>query len=570
MSKHKTKQVANQCVAVERKPDARLLDDVSSIVKAAEDSGLKDSFFGENCSVKDQIRSIAEKYDITSRQAVIFSVLVNLSREYYIDDSRLANFFSCQLVDILRCSDDLVKLAEKRLIIKCKGNSSDRYILPNYVIDMIKKNVAYRFEGYKCENEDDFFEKISKIFNNLRRMDLDSDLTKHDLNSYIKENSDFHICRAISNLHLDDPIQEMWLYDIASTTAKGDGECDLEGMSSLYGHESIYRVFNKGVRDENCKVFSMGLVEKSGDAFWGLSYKLSNKGISLLLPNYKSNMLKQKREEHQGVTLAKDISEKQMFYNSGERELVDELTTLLMPENFKNIKNRLKAKNRRVGFASLLYGGPGTGKTETVLQIARKTGRNVISVDMSSIRDKYVGESEKNVKAIFEGYKVMLKEEDLEPILLFNEADAIIGKRIQTQRSVDKMENAMQNILLQEMENFEGIMIATTNLTCNLDSAFERRFLYKIMLSSPSVEARTWIWKSMIPYLDESTASLLADEFCFSGGQMENIARKCDVSAIIHGKDKLDYDAIRGYCLEENIKSDTPTRRKIGFTSARS
>ena len=115
-----------------------------------------------------------------------------------------------------------------------------------------------------------------------------------------------------------------------------------------------------------------------------------------------------------------------------------------------------------------------------------------MQVNISEIKSMWVGESEKNIKAIFDRYRVVAKQSKRIPILLFNEADAVIGKRKEgAERSVDKMENSIQNIILQEMESLEGIMIATTNLVQNMDSAFERRFLYKVKFEKPELAQRT-------------------------------------------------------------------------------
>lgn len=130
-----------------------------------------------------------------------------------------------------------------------------------------------------------------------------------------------------------------------------------------------------------------------------------------------------------GMLSFEDISPKQLFYNSKEQRQVEELTSLLDEEHFQRIKNRLKETNFRSGFACLFYGAPGTGKTETVLQIAKKTGRDLIQVNVSEVKSMWVGESEKNIKGIFDDYKKKVKQLAKAPILLFNEADAIIGKR---------------------------------------------------------------------------------------------------------------------------------------------
>ena len=125
------------------------------------------------------------------------------------------------------------------------------------------------------------------------------------------------------------------------------------------------------------------------------------------------------------------------------------------------------------------------------------------------------------------------------------------------------MENSIQNIILQEMEDLDGILIATTNLTCNLDKAFERRFLYKIRFEKPSVEARASIWKSMIPALSTEECSHLAAAFDFSGGQIENIARKRAVRSLISNEEPS-FEDVCAYCREETIGEPRPGR-KIGF-----
>ena len=125
------------------------------------------------------------------------------------------------------------------------------------------------------------------------------------------------------------------------------------------------------------------------------------------------------------------------------------------------------------------------------------------------------------------------------------------------------MQNAIQNIILQEMETLQGIMIATTNLTGSLDKAFERRFLYKIRFDKPSLEAKRSIWQSMIPELDDRQAQELAEGYEFSGGQIENIARKKAVDDILNGTDGIDMTAIRGYCDSELI--DAHPTAKVGF-----
>jgi SpoVK/Ycf46/Vps4 family AAA+-type ATPase len=218
----------------------------------------------------------------------------------------------------------------------------------------------------------------------------------------------------------------------------------------------------------------------------------------------------------------------------------------------------------RGGFCCLLSGPPGTGKTETVYQLARETGRDLIMVDISQTKSMWFGESEKRIKSIFDKYRSCVENDDITPILLFNEADAVLGKRKDTgMGGPAQTENAIQNIILQELENLNGIMIATTNLTGNLDKAFERRFLFKIQFEKPGTNVRAEIWQNMIPALSGEEALHIAERFDFSGGQIENVARKRTIESVLSGAE-TDFDDLIEFCKEESLESRM--YGKIGFS----
>ena len=186
-------------------------------------------------------------------------------------------------------------------------------------------------------------------------------------------------------------------------------------------------------------------------------------------------------------------------------------------------------------------------------------------VDVPQIKSKWVGDSEKNIKALFDRYRALVNHSDLAPIMLFNEADAIFGVRKKgAENAVDKMENTIQNIILQEMENLHGIMIATTNLASNLDSAFDRRFLYKVRFENPDATVRSKIWKEMIPGLTDNDATTLAKAFELSGGQIENVARKDTINRILHGDSNDRLTTLMDYCKAETLESPK-THRRMGY-----
>jgi SpoVK/Ycf46/Vps4 family AAA+-type ATPase len=227
------------------------------------------------------------------------------------------------------------------------------------------------------------------------------------------------------------------------------------------------------------------------------------------------------------------------------------------------VQERLKEKGMRTGVCILMHGAPGTGKTATAYEIARQTGRDIIQVQVTDFKDKFVGESEAKLKKIFNNYRFYCQNCELAPILLFNEGDAILSKRTTNiERSVDQMSNALQNILLEEMENLEGIMIVTTNLTTNLDSAFERRFIFKVQFDKPDNQNKARIWKSMIEELSDDDSLELAESFDVSGGEIENIARKSIMEYVISGQ-KPNIKTVK--LLAETEKLKTNSRPVVGF-----
>ena len=122
----------------------------------------------------------------------------------------------------------------------------------------------------------------------------------------------------------------------------------------------------------------------------------------------------------------------------------------------------------------------------------------------------------------------------------------------------------MQNIILQEIETLDGILIATTNLTSNLDDAFERRFLFKIEFNKPNTEVKTKIWTSMLgDDISIEDAHRLANNYDFSGGQIENIARKCAIEYIL-SVEKATFDELNEFCKQEFLNSKRE-RKPIGF-----
>ena len=323
----------------------------------------------------------------------------------------------------------------------------------------------------------------------------------------------------------------------------------------------------KAIKEKRHRLQSLDLVETvTESSLFGerTSLQLTDKGKELYFEKDAQYFIDEAFISRKNTIRAADIKEKRLFFTEQEQRQLSMVGDSLMEDNYCRLIDRLEAKGLPKGIAILLYGAPGTGKTESVMQWARKTGRDIVHVDISAAKSMWYGESEKIVKGIFEGYKKACRSSSIKPILLFNEADAIFSKRkdISGGSSVELTENAIQNIILEEMEKLDGIMIATTNLAGNLDKAFERRFLFKIRFDKPTAEAKRNIWMDKLSGLDEADAAILAAEFDFSGGEIENIARKAEMMEILDGR-RPSIANIMDLCSEEKLGK--PAVSRIGF-----
>jgi ATPase family associated with various cellular activities (AAA) len=185
------------------------------------------------------------------------------------------------------------------------------------------------------------------------------------------------------------------------------------------------------------------------------------------------------------------------------------------------------------GITALFQGSPGTGKTMVAGVIARDLGLEVYRVDVSRITSKWIGETEKNLGALFDA------AEDGQVMLLFDEADSLFAKRTEVKTSVDRYSNMEVNYLLQRLDSFEGIAILTTNFGNAIDPAFKRRITYRLTFPFPDEEMREQLWRSLIPAQVPVQGTLdfaaLAQRFRLSGGYIRNAALRAAFLAAEEG-----------------------------------
>lgn len=547
------------------KPEAlTLLKAFELLLEMAEDSKLLPAMFTRAKKLTDFIGRIL---DITPTQAVLFAIILNGDRDEYVQMDYISRFLACKNVRLLSYLSDFDVL-ERKGFVSCKRRRDEHgFRVPMHVLDALKENRRYERPDLSGLTIEQLFIQLETLYIKRDEMEISIEMLAEELKSLFDKNLHIHFCQLVKNYKLDDDDMMLLVYFAHKLINDSDDAITLSQFSDVFDGSYMYRNARNQFRSGRHELLKRGLVEPNNEEgmFDGHSFHLSDSSKRELLAEL--NLKVEEPRLPRNLKPHTDIVAKTMFYNPTEQAQVARLQSLLDESQFVDISRRLTEKGMRTGFTCLFYGAPGTGKTETVLQLARLTRRDIMQVDIPEIKSKWVGDSEKNIKAVFERYRRAVKDCEKAPILLFNEADAVLGMRKEgAEYAVDKMENAIQNIILQEMETLQGIMIATTNLTGNLDKAFERRFLYKIKFEKPSLEAKRSIWRSMIPELDERQAQELAEGYEFSGGQIENIARKKAVDDILNGDKGIDMTTMRSYCDSELI--DTRHTTKVGFVNA--
>ena len=547
-----------------------LLRAIERVVDVARDSKLKAEAKAE---MADEVRYLAERYGITERQAILFCVCMERGPRN-VDYDDLSHFLDVSNIRILSYASDIDALVRRRLLRYRDAKDEDSFDIPQPVIKALKHNDVYEMPKRTDLDCASLFELLEQMFEDLSNDAITPKDLMEEIDALFKENAQIGFVRKIKELgYLRQDDKLLLLYFCHALVNKDDDDIRFRDIEDCFSSSADFINAKGSLRSGEHPLMQKKLIEhRCVDGIADTSrFKLTEQTKRTLLDEMKINATEEKLAD---VIKAKDLKEKKMFYVEENQRQVCELQSFFLPENYQKIRERMEKTGFRTGFACLFYGAPGTGKTETVYQLARETGRDIMVVDVPQIKSKWVGDSEKNIKALFDRYRELVKKnsplptspegERTIPILLFNEADAIIGIRKQgAQSAVDKMENSIQNIILQEMETLNGIMIATTNLTQNLDKAFERRFLYKIKFEKPTVEARLQIWRSMIPDLNDMDAKTLAAKYDFSGGQIENIARHYTIDSILHDASEDKLAMLINHCDNERLDETTP--RRIGF-----
>ena len=417
---------------------------------------------------------------------------------------------------------------------------------------------------------------------NINRLRSKLTLLENRIKERIKETDGSIMLEDFFKQHsLNEQEQLMFLALLKEEYSGGDGTLrDMNSLITLISSDDYEKIKYRSLLEEGSNLVSNSLVDYDEvlTAFGGINrnfyipddilYKISHPTKKTTRSTkMKLDTLIKEQETFELITTTKTLDD--VVLNDKTKEVLESL----LKQMDKNVFNRLKEwgikdKKRNIEARIIFYGFAGTGKTLTAPAFARTLKRQVLSFDCSKILSMYVGESEKNVRAIFDKYYELRDKSKSEPILLLNEADQFLSSRTASGASgSEKMHNQMQNIFLEQIERFDGILIATTNLLESFDKAFSRRFNYKIEFKKPNYEQRVELWKKLLPsnlpLSDEFELEKLA-KHDLTGGQIEMVIKNTAFKIAVDEEPIFTNKSFEEQISKE-LKGNFDSENKVGF-----
>lgn len=549
----------------------QILDSIGKVYEKSKDCKLENDFL---LDMKKELTLLSKYFKTNDLEAFFISLIFafnckndsvgfqNLENHLDCNPMKMMEFF--QLIEHLTQMNYLSK-GENRWTTSKRILDCEFFVNESLVDAVLRNQPMPELKQKKSIDVLDILEKLEKLASKVSEEELSPYALKTLMKEMLAENSELPLIQFVLNLETDDENRFIYLYLIYKTVSGNKSIFISHVLELIYESYSKRFVAMDSLQNQENLLIKDGLVELVEAHFVNDSeIKLTLKSLKIL-EGFGIRLVNLKFKQD-NIFDPKEIIERSLFFSESKMSQLLMLENLLMEEKFQSVQKRLIDKNLPKGVTVLLYGSPGTGKTEIVKQWARSTNRQLMKVEISQSKSMWFGESEKKIKKIFTDYKSFAEDCEQTPILLFNEADAILSKRKENGNlSVSQTENTIQNILLEEIENFEGILVATTNIAKNLDSAFERRFLFKVQFSKPSFSERVKIWNSKMPILNIEDCETLARGFQFSGGQIENIVRKKEIHEIIHDAE-IDFEMILSFCQQEVILGDAVNA--VGFKAS--
>lgn len=510
-------------------------------------------FFELDCSQETQILCLIVHGTITGQE-------VNLNS--------IAETFGKELNRFKRYHDILEKLEEENYMVTKEERHKTRFEAQADLIDNLYNN-HYEPRSFNYTSEEQLIKDIQRKF--LRKLKKD----KRGFDDILSKIISFHETHANEFAGLNklidnpskDPIKTLFIYGLLSANLNNIDGFDLDEEIASLMPVSQYEELKSNLFSGNDQLVKNKLIRIINGPF-GSSYKPTSTLINTAL-----NKSIPQRSFNPGfgvIVKPAEIQKEELIYPALIKNQIDQFELLVKTAESKSAINKLK----RLGVGSyanpkiLLFGSPGSGKTSYAYQLAKSYKRELYVVEFSKIATKYFGETEQKVVELFEDIKQWQLELRSPGVILLNEIDGLVPRRFgETSSSMEASYNSITNTMLMEFEKIErGIIVATTN-TKHMDSAFERRFNFKVYLPKVQDEYLVAIAQSKLKHFEKFGICIDYKEFGkhpLSPSQINNIRDKIAIESVRSGTKDFK-NVLRQIIIEECSMQNVNQRTAIGF-----
>jgi hypothetical protein len=524
----------------------------------------------------DHSKPLMDFFGITHFQAIVFSHLIEAElRSLIFDNERITDTFGRKLSALAAVNVAIEDLIAMKLIYHKRSEygmrrKSDR----NKIISVHDKMLDALMTGdsslLTTAKTEDFYALLAEvrelIVKRIEKIISSEDLVDQTMQVLISNNTLPEVKWLLKIEGIDKYDMVLLLNLTIETFEDGDGgESDMGKLVNEVFSEIRDRVrYKRSIKENKCPLYTLKLVEFSDSDFSFMDYtRLSDESMEALLGGAVEVSKKPVKPKF-GTLIAPDkIEEEELFYNDAEQKQIDTLVNALQKDNYELIVEKLKSKGSIPNFIGIMAGLPGVGKTASCYQIAKRTNRYIYFIDLEKISSKWVGESSRNVKALFDEIKAINASLDTPAVCIFNEAEQVVYRRNNSDSSVSSEKNGVIAQFLQQFEIFSGIAFLTTNLIYNIDPGFMRRILFKLSIKTPAPDVRKKILTKVFDDINHDTIERINSKYELTGAQIGNVSKKLTVSTLLDDTINKD-EYIMELCEEEFVFSKS-NRKPIGF-----
>ncbi len=546
-----------------------------------------------------ELEELSTILNVSNKSALLFCQFFDLSiRNISIISVEDLSKYDIDFFALAKLSEQIQELISKGLLIQRKSiRESIGFSIPTTVINSLLFNKPFSIKTISGLPNNRFYRFLKNSFTLYDKNEIDFMELHSQLKTLVESNPELPLPKVLESLNVSNGFFLMAMCN--QIFEYGSSSISLNEFLWRYNNLEFDNLFIEDKSDEidfsrlenELKSSSSELLRKEiiknkkGESFKTVyTYELNPKIKEVLFKNV--SLLFEDENEFNGSNLIRiisheEISPVELIYDEETISRLNEFQEYFSGDNMRLIMERYSDLGIQPNFCAMLSGPSGSGKSEWIKQLCRDSRRRVFQVNLSEVKNCYVGISEKNIQSIFDDYKSSVgqvmnigkdTEENRIPILVIDEAEILMGDRSKFGRrsSVEEMHKMMVNILLKNLEDFTGILLLTSNNVLGIDPALSRRINYKFSIPNPSAIVRGRILYSVMnKWFSETDCFRLGGQYELNGGMVKNIHQKVINNYVLKGN-VPSLDTIEKWCEEESqgfigMKIKNP----IGFNTNR-